>query len=259
MCAKPGVPGMHIIESTGKFVGAGGWLPDLAASTSKEFFVMGNQSPASVMLTIDIALFRLTSSGLEILLIKRGNPPHQGKWALPGGKLNADDPSLEHAILREVREETGLMLPEKKLRQIGAYENVERDPRGRFVSILYTLAEMVPESFQAHAGDNASAAQWFTPITDGPSLAFDHRQMIEDAIQHLHDQRRLETPGTQRLDTPRQCEIGSEFGERCPLPAHWQVNGWAMCDEDIQLLADMNSDNEELVRPALETMRCPWA
>jgi hypothetical protein len=57
----------------------------------------------------------------------------------------------------------------------------------------------------------------------------------------------------------RQCEIGSEFGERCPLPAQWEVNGWAMCDEDIKLLANMNSDNEELVRPALETMPRPWA
>jgi ADP-ribose pyrophosphatase YjhB (NUDIX family) len=218
---------------------------------------MDNQSPASVVLTVDIALFRMTSTGLEILLIERGKPPYQGKCALPGGKLNTDDASLEQAILREVREETGLTLPAKHLRQVGAYGNAGRDPRGRYVSVLYTLTEMVPESFLARAGDDAIAVNWFTPHPEHPALAFDHRQMIGDALQFHYNWRRLTFPGTRLLSEPRQCEIGSEFGDRCPLPAHWQVNGWAMCDEDIRTLADMNSDNEELVRPALLAMKQP--
>lgn len=215
---------------------------------------MANQQTAEVTLTVDIAMFRMTSTGLEVLLIERGKQPHQGKWALPGGKLNADDQTLEQAILREVREETGLTIPAKHLRQIRTYGNADRDPRGRYVSVLYTLTEMVPESFHARAGGDASAIDWFTPITE-TLPAFDHRTMIEDAIQYHHNWRRLTSPGTQRLNEPRQCEIGSEFGERCPLPAHWEVNGWAMCNEDINMLADMNGDNEELVRPALVVIK----
>lgn len=57
------------------------------------------------------------------------------------------------------------------------------------------------------------------------------------------------------LSEPRPCEIGSEVGERCPLPAYWEVNGVAMCDEDIRMLASMNSDNEELVCTALAAIR----
>jgi 8-oxo-dGTP diphosphatase len=216
---------------------------------------MRDQSSAAVILTVDIALFRMTSTGLEVLLIERGQLPDQGKRALPGGKLNVDDISLEQAILREVREETGLTLLVKHLRQVGTYVNIGRDPRGRYVSVLYTLTEMVPGSFIARAGDDASTVDWFTPHPEHPALAFDHRKMIEDALQFHYNWRRLSAPGTQPLSEPRQCEIGSEFGDRCPLPAHWQVNGWAMCDEDIRMLANMNSDNEQLVRPALLAMK----
>lgn len=216
---------------------------------------MENQQIAEVTVTVDIALFRMMPAGLEVLLIRRGKPPHRGMLALPGGKLNTDDPSLEQAIVREVAEETGLTIPVKDLRQVGTYSNIGRDPRGCTVSVLYTLTEMVPECFQARAGDDASAVVWLTPIAEGPSLAFDHRKMLDDAVHFLHDWRMLTFPGTRRLSEPRQCEIGSEFGERCPLPARWQVNGWAMCDEDIQMLANMNSENEELVRPALAAIR----
>ena len=220
---------------------------------------MGHQPLASVILTVDIALFRMTTTGLKILLVQRGKQPYQGKLALPGGKLDAQDASLEHAILREVREETGLTLPAKHLRQIGTYGDIDRDPRGRFVRVLYTLTEMLPESFRPRAGDDACAVDWLTPSVEPSALAFDHRTMIEDAIQFHHNWRRLTSPGTHLLNTPRQCEIGCEFGDRCPLPARWEVNGWAMCDEDIKTLANMNSDNEELVSPALATMQRPWA
>ena len=212
---------------------------------------------ATVTIIVDLALFRQMPHGLEALLITRGRPPYEGQLALPGGKLNAADASLEQAILREVREETGLELSAQHLRQVGTYGDIDRDPRGRYVSVLYTVTELLPADVCVHAGDDASAVQWCTPISE-TLLAFDHRRLIEDAIQYHYNWRARTSPGTHRLNASRQCEIGSEFGERCPLPASWEVNGRAMCEEDIKIVANMNSDNEELLRPALATIPRPW-
>jgi ADP-ribose pyrophosphatase YjhB (NUDIX family) len=211
---------------------------------------MTNKHPAELTITVNIAIFHMTPNGLEVLLIQRSNQIYQGQWILPGGKLTAADLTLEAAILREMREETGIELPYHRLRQVHTFRASDLDPREHSISVLYTLTELLAEGTQVREGGNASAVGWFTPNTDCPALALDHRTMIAKAIQHLHDWRRLTSPGTQRLSESRQCEIGSEFGERCPLPAQWEVNGWAMCDEDIQMLAAMNSDNEALVRPA---------
>lgn len=219
---------------------------------------MNNQQTATVTLTVDIVISRLSSTALEVLLIKRRKQPYQGMWALPGGKLNADDPSLEAAALREAREETGIELPAHLLKQVRSFGERERDPRGRFISALYTLSEPLGEDVQALAGDDACEARWFPALVNRPALAFDHEQLLDLAILTLFEWGRNNHKNIQRLETQRQCTVGSDFAERCPLLAAWLVNGWPICDEDIRLMANMNSDNEDLLRPALETMQRPW-
>lgn len=97
---------------------------------------------ASVFVTVDIVIPRLSpsGSGWEVALIQRKKQPDQGAWALPGGHLNTDDPSLEAAAQRETREETGLDIPLRLFQQVQTYEDFE-DPRGKYICLLYVLSE----------------------------------------------------------------------------------------------------------------------
>lgn len=116
----------------------------------------------------------LISRQHSVLLIERGRDPFKGKWALPGGFLDMDE-SLETACRRELEEETGLRVGEMK--QFKAYGAVDRDPRGRTISVIfYTFQE---EESIPQAGDDAAKAQWF-PLSQLPELAFDHQQIINE-------------------------------------------------------------------------------
>lgn len=116
----------------------------------------------------------LISRQHSVLLIERGRDPFKGKWALPGGFLDMDE-SLETACRRELEEETGLRVGAMK--QFKAYGAVDRDPRGRTISVIfYTFQE---EESIPQAGDDAAKAQWF-PLSQLPELAFDHQQIINE-------------------------------------------------------------------------------
>ena len=70
----------------------------------------------------------------KVLLIQRGFDPYKGSWAFPGGFMNMDETTEECAI-RELEEETGLKVT--TVHQIGAYSKVDRDPRGRTITVAY--------------------------------------------------------------------------------------------------------------------------
>lgn len=128
--------------------------------------------------TVDGLVFRSVAGDLEILLIKRKKDPFKNCWALPGGFMEMDE-TPEEGVVREVQEETGLKLD--AVMQLGAYGAVERDPRGRTVSIAYVA--FVENHEQAEAADDAAAVEWvslrhFQDI----DLAFDHRVILENAI-----------------------------------------------------------------------------
>lgn len=112
----------------------------------------------------------------KVLLIQRGNEPYKGCWAFPGGFMNMEETAEECAV-RELKEETGLTV--NQIQQIGAYSKVDRDPRGRTVSIAYLAIVDAPT---AVAGmDDAAKAAWF-PLASLPDLAFDHKDIMADAI-----------------------------------------------------------------------------
>ena len=77
----------------------------------------------------------------KVLLIQRGNPPFKGAWAFPGGFMEMDE-TTEQCAIRELEEETGLRL--SGVHQIGAYSKVDRDPRGRTVTVAYLASSMHP-------------------------------------------------------------------------------------------------------------------
>ena len=111
----------------------------------------------------------------KLVLIRRKNPPYQGFYALPGGFVEIGE-TVESAAIRETKEETGL--DAKILDLVGVYSDPGRDPRGHVVSIAY-LAE---GSGEMASGSDATSAE-VVSLKNLPSLAFDHRKIIKDALK----------------------------------------------------------------------------
>ena len=128
----------------------------------------------------DIAVFRKAGQNLEILLIRRKNPPFQGMWALPGGFMEINE-TLEETAARELEEETGLKNID--LKQFKTFSNVDRDPRTRVVTtVFYGMVTM--ENSTAKGGDDAEKAEWF-PLDKLPKVGFDHGKIISDLTGYL--------------------------------------------------------------------------
>jgi nicotinamidase/pyrazinamidase len=171
----------------------------------------------NVALTCDVVVVRGPAGQREVLLVERGRPPYRGAWALPGGFVDPDE-DLHDAALRELAEETGLridwsprprdqagvgdragMVP-RRIEQLGTYGRPGRDPRGRVVSVV--LLADVPDAPDPIAGDDAAKAR-FWPLEqldrgDPAWIAFDHREIIEDALARLGESRR---PKEQEADS----------------------------------------------------------
>jgi len=147
--------------------------------------------------TVDVALFAgrptgqdVPGSGVHLLLIRRRGHPFRGQWALPGGFLelgrgdSGEGEGLEEAARRELEEETGIRLGADPLAQLGTYGDPGRDPRGRTISTVFvTHRHDVPPV--AGADDAAEARWWSVEVLrsgEGPPLAFDHSQIVSDAL-----------------------------------------------------------------------------
>ena len=96
----------------------------------------------------------------KVLLIQRGNPPFKGAWAFPGGFMNMDETTEQCA-----------------------YSKVDRDPRGRTITVAYLA--IIDEPIAVTGQDDAAKAEWW-PLSDLPHLAFDHYDIMQDAIQLYH-------------------------------------------------------------------------
>lgn len=129
--------------------------------------------------TVDCLIFRKEDESTLILLIQRGQPPFKGEWALPGGFVDIDE-SLEKAAQRELKEETNL--EDIPLKQFKAYGKVDRDPRGRTISIVYY--GFTDDYTQMQSGSDAANAKWW-PIDNLPKLAYDYKEIVEQAIDFI--------------------------------------------------------------------------
>lgn len=142
--------------------------------------------------TTDCAIFSFDGKDLQVLLVKRGVEPYKGQWALPGGFLKPDE-TAEQCAARELREETGLDV--SYMKQYHVFSEPNRDPRERVVTIAFVA--LVPMS-NVIGGDDASEARWF-PVTDMPELAFDHVNILLEALKYLRRQIHFEPIGFQLL------------------------------------------------------------
>lgn len=119
--------------------------------------------------TVDMLIFTVTDEEkenyrklpekvLRLLLIKRGDHPYIGQWALPGGFVHMDE-SLDEAALRELKEETNI--DKIYMEQLYTWGDVGRDPRTRVISASY-MSLVDSSTLDIKANDDADDAKWFT-------------------------------------------------------------------------------------------------
>ena len=143
--------------------------------------------------TTDCIVFGFDGHDLKILLIERGLEPYKGSWAFPGGFLQMDE-TAEQGALRELKEETGIDL--RYIKQVGAFSDVNRDPRSRVITIaFYALAK----KSEVQGGDDAAKAQWFA-LNEVPHLAFDHDYILRKTMEKLRMDIHFEPIGFGLLD-----------------------------------------------------------
>jgi len=147
--------------------------------------------------TVDLVIFTIADDDLQVLLIRRGQEPFKGRWALPGGFVEIDE-SLEKAAARELQEEVGVT--NVYLEQLYTFGEPRRDPRGRVISVAY-FALVDAGRQRIVAADDAADAEWhsvFSPKT-GAKLAFDHKKILDYAVWRLRNKIEWTTVGYELL------------------------------------------------------------
>ncbi len=157
---------------------------------------MAKRTHLQVELAVDIVVLTVREHRLQVLVINRSNEPFRGRTSLPGGFLRQGE-SPRDAAVRELFEETGLdaaQLRVDELDQLKVYGEPDRDPRGRVVSVAYVA--LVPNLPMPRAGSDAARADWAPVEEVAGTLAFDHDEILKDAVEHARTLLELTTRAT---------------------------------------------------------------
>lgn len=142
-----------------------------------------SQFPAFAV-TVDVVILTMSEGTLHMLLVRRGEAPFEGMWAIPGGFKRPAE-TLDEAARRELAEETGVDVP-SLLTQFGAYGDPERDPRMNVVTVAYLA--VLRDVGAVVAGTDAAYAS-LVPVSDVLNrkidLAFDHLRIVRDAVDRV--------------------------------------------------------------------------
>ena len=146
--------------------------------------------------TVDCVVFGLDleAEDLKVLLIQRKKDPFAGKWAFPGGFVEADE-TLEVSAKRELQEETGIA--RLYLEQLYTFGDPGRDPRGHTVTVAYYALVKLSDHAPV-AADDARAVDWFS-VAGPPKLAFDHEKILKVAVERLRAKVRYQPIGFELL------------------------------------------------------------
>jgi 8-oxo-dGTP diphosphatase len=136
--------------------------------------------------TADAVILKHDKDELEVLAITRANDPYKGYLALPGGFVEPYE-TASQAATRELNEETGIKFYFNENYLVGAYSNPNRDPRGRIISLAYygLLDWYDNDKYQLNPSDDASDAEWIDVEKFSKVAAFDHAEIVNDAIDKL--------------------------------------------------------------------------
>ena len=139
---------------------------------------------------VDLVIFTVIDTDLKLLLIRRGESPFEGDWALPGGFVRVGDAvndqgeSVAEAAHRELAEETGLPRGSAWLEQLYTFGAPYRDPRMRVISVAWYALVRPDLAPLITAGTDAWETRWWS-MTELPPLAFDHPEMVRAALKRV--------------------------------------------------------------------------
>jgi 8-oxo-dGTP diphosphatase len=145
-------------------------------------------------LSIDCVVFGFERSRLEVLLVQRAIAPCQGMWALPGGFIESQEQVIPaaHRILKATTGVDGIYLEE-----VGVFDRPDRYPGWRVLTIGH-FALVSPENYALAPGTDTRAVRWFE-LSQLPELPFDHREIIDGALDKLRKRIRQRPIGFELL------------------------------------------------------------
>jgi 8-oxo-dGTP diphosphatase len=146
-------------------------------------------------LAIDVVVFGYHNKTLSVLLLNRKEEPFKNGWTLPGGFLQMEETFA--AVCSRILT-TKLGMSDVYAEQLYSFDDPERDPRGRVITVAY-YAVINPAKFKVTAGTMANDVQWF-PVGNMPKLGFDHTQIFKVALQRLKSKILYYPVGFQLLD-----------------------------------------------------------
>lgn len=146
-------------------------------------------------LTVDCVVFGFDEGDLKVALKKRDTDPYKGKWALPGGFVDEGE-SLDNAARRQLQEEAGI--GKVYLEQLSAFGEPKRDPRGRIVSVAYYALSKLAD-IKVQDATEAAGISWHSAHSTPAGLAFDHKKIVEAALERLRMRVRTQPVGFELL------------------------------------------------------------
>lgn len=142
--------------------------------------VKHHSSTQNIKVAVDGVIFTIIDESLHVLLIQMKKSPFENQWAVPGGLLE-DDEESKYAAKRILQAQTGVK--DVFLEQLMTFDNVDRDPAGRVISVAY-YALISGEGVTLQTTDKYADVKWW-PVSKLPTLAYDHKAIITEAVSRL--------------------------------------------------------------------------
>ena len=135
-------------------------------------------------ITTDVVIFTIKHNKLQVLLVKRANEPFKGRWAIPGGFIRLSE-NLDNAALRILKEKTNV--DNIYLEQLYTFGDPLRYPSSRVITCAYfALIRSDDIKLSVDNSQGITEVQWHE-VYNLPTLAFDHKEIIEYSIKRMRE------------------------------------------------------------------------